>query len=65
MTGFVVDASVAIAWLFEDEVTPETEAVLDHLSDQEGHALAISEIRPRRSADSTTLATSSSHNPGA
>ena len=44
MTGFVVDASVAIAWLFEDEVTPETEAVLDRLSDQEAHAPGLWEL---------------------
>ena len=44
MTGFVVDASVAIAWLFEDEVTPETEAVLDRLSDQEAHAPGLWEF---------------------
>jgi len=29
---FVVDASVALAWCFEDEATPQTEAVLDRLS---------------------------------
>jgi predicted nucleic acid-binding protein len=44
VTGFVVDASVAIAWLFEDEVTPETEAVLDRLSDQEAHAPGLWEL---------------------
>lgn len=44
MTGFVVDASVAIAWLFEDEMTPETEAVLDRLSDQEAHAPGLWEL---------------------
>ena len=44
MTGFVVDASVAIAWIFEDEVTPETEAVLDRLSDQEAHAPGLWEL---------------------
>jgi predicted nucleic acid-binding protein len=42
--GFVVDASVAVAWLFEDEVTPETEAVLDRLSDQEAHAPGLWEL---------------------
>lgn len=29
MTGFVVDASVALAWCFEDEVTAESDALLD------------------------------------
>lgn len=30
---FVVDASVTLAWCFEDEATPQTEAILDRLSD--------------------------------
>lgn len=30
---FVVDASVTLAWCFEDEAKPETEAILDLLSD--------------------------------
>jgi predicted nucleic acid-binding protein len=30
---FVLDASVAMTWCFEDEATPETEAVLDRLAD--------------------------------
>lgn len=30
---FVLDASVAMAWCFEDESTPETEAVLDRLTE--------------------------------
>jgi predicted nucleic acid-binding protein len=30
---FVLDASVAIAWCFEDETNPDTEAVLDRLTD--------------------------------
>jgi predicted nucleic acid-binding protein len=30
---FVVDASVTLAWCFEDETTPQTEAILDRLSD--------------------------------
>jgi predicted nucleic acid-binding protein len=29
---FVVDASVTLAWCFEDEATPQTEAVLDRLT---------------------------------
>ena len=29
--AFVLDTSVTIAWCFEDEVTPYTEAVLDRL----------------------------------
>ncbi len=30
---FVVDASVTLAWCFEDEASPQTEAILDLLSD--------------------------------
>jgi predicted nucleic acid-binding protein len=44
VTGFVVDASVAIAWLFEDEATPETEAVLDRLANEEAHAPGLWEL---------------------
>ncbi len=31
MTGFVLDASVALAWCFHDEASAETAAVLDQL----------------------------------
>lgn len=31
MSRFVVDCSVAAAWCFEDEATPQTEALLDRL----------------------------------
>jgi predicted nucleic acid-binding protein len=44
VTGFVVDASVAIAWLFEDEATPETEDVLDRLAHEEAHAPGLWEL---------------------
>jgi len=30
---FVVDASITLAWCFEDEASPQTEAILDLLSD--------------------------------
>lgn len=30
---FVVDASVTLAWCFEDEASPQTETILDMLSD--------------------------------
>ena len=33
MSVFVLDCSVAAAWLFEDEATPETDALLDQLAD--------------------------------
>lgn len=39
MTRFVLDASVAVAWCFEDEKTAYTEAVLDRLAG-DGEALA-------------------------
>ena len=32
MTGFVLDASVTMAWCFDDEATPETWALLDRLA---------------------------------
>ena len=32
MSVFVLDCSVAVAWLFEDEATPETDALLDRLA---------------------------------
>lgn len=32
MTGFVLDASVTMAWCFEDEATPEAWALLDRLA---------------------------------
>ncbi|MDQ3887189.1 MAG: hypothetical protein M3308_09365 [Actinomycetota bacterium] len=31
----VIDTAVTMAWCFEDESTPETEAVLDRLGDGE------------------------------
>lgn len=34
---FVLDASMALSWCFEDEATPETEKVLDRLGDD--HAI--------------------------
>ena len=33
MSVFVLDCSVAAAWLFEDEASPETDALLDQLAD--------------------------------
>ena len=33
MSAFVLDCSIAVAWLFDDEVTPETDALLDRLKD--------------------------------
>ena len=33
MSAFVLDCSIAVAWLFDDEVTPETDELLDRLKD--------------------------------
>ena len=33
MSAFVLDCSIAVAWLFNDETTPETDALLDRLKD--------------------------------
>lgn len=33
MTAFVLDCSIAAAWLFEDEARPETDILLAHLKD--------------------------------
>ena len=32
--SFILDASMAMAWLFEDEATPGSEAVLDRLAEE-------------------------------
>ena len=37
MTGFVLDASVALAWCFDDESTPGAWALLDRLRTAPGH----------------------------
>ena len=34
MTGFVIDASVALAWCFGDEATEATRALLDRFEDE-------------------------------
>ena len=39
--AFVVDASVALAWCFEDEATPYAESVLDRLQHTEAVVPAI------------------------
>jgi len=41
LTDFVVDASVAMAWCFEDESTPFTEAVLQRLTTDRACAASI------------------------
>jgi predicted nucleic acid-binding protein len=34
VTGFVIDASVALAWCFDDEATEATRALLDRFEDE-------------------------------
>ena len=41
MTSFVLDASIAMAWCFEDEATPTTQAVLASLSETSAAVPAI------------------------
>jgi len=41
---FVLDASVTLAWCFEDEATPRTEAILDLLADDSAIAPALWEL---------------------
>ena len=36
MSAFVLDCSIAASWLFEDEATPETDALLQRLETDEG-----------------------------
>ena len=61
MSAFVLDCSVAVAWLFDDEATPESDALLDRLKDdgafvpalwrlELGNVLARAERRKRISA---------------
>lgn len=38
---FVVDTSVTMAWWFEDEITPATEAVLDRLATEDALVPAL------------------------
>lgn len=56
--SFVLDTSVTMAWLFEDEVTEQTERLLDSLSEEEawvpslwsyevGNVLVVAERRGR------------------
>jgi predicted nucleic acid-binding protein len=35
VTGFVLDCSIAATWCFDDEATPETDALMDRAKEQE------------------------------
>ena len=37
MSDFVLDCSIAASWLFEDEVTPETDRLLESLTERSAH----------------------------
>jgi len=65
MTGLVLDCSVAVAWCFEDEASPETDAILERVRDggalvpalwhlELGNVLVQAERRQRLSAAATT-----------
>jgi predicted nucleic acid-binding protein len=41
VTGFVLDASVAVAWCFDDEGTPAAWALLDRLDTAQGYVPAL------------------------
>lgn len=41
---FVVDASVTLAWCFDDEATPRTEAILDLLTEESAIVPALWEL---------------------
>lgn len=65
MSGLVLDCSVAVSWCFEDEASPETDAVLERVRDEGalvpalwhlelGNVLVQAERRKRLSAADTT-----------
>ena len=65
MSGLVLDCSVAVAWCFEDEASPETDAVLERVRDEGalvpalwhlelGNVLVQAERRKRLTAADTT-----------
>ena len=58
MSGFVIDASIALAWCFDDEATDATRALLDRFEDEHAevpslwhlelaNALAVGERKKR------------------
>lgn len=65
MSGLVLDCSVAVSWCFEDEASPETDALLERVRDEGalvpalwhlelGNVLIQAERRKRLSAADTT-----------
>ena len=65
MSGLVIDCSVAVAWCFEDEVSAETDAILERVRDEGalvpalwhlelGNVLVQAERRKRLTAADTT-----------
>ena len=65
MSGLVLDCSVAVSWCFEDEASPETDAILDRVADEGaivpalwhlelGNVLIQAERRKRLTAADTT-----------
>jgi len=65
MAGVVVDASVAASWCFEDETSPFTESVLDHVTQngarvpalwlfEMSNVLAVAERRGRIDVEQVT-----------
>ena len=61
MSVFVLDCSIAVAWLFDDEAAPETDALLEQMKDsgalvptlwrlELGNVLARAERRKRITA---------------
>lgn len=51
MSAFVLDCSVAVAWLFQDEATKETDLLLDKLKQD----AAYLELAMRKGLDLATL----------
>ena len=41
MSGFVLDASIALAWCFDDEATDETTALLDRMERESAHVPSL------------------------
>lgn len=65
MSGLVLDCSVAVSWCFEDEATPETDAILERVAAEGavvpalwhlelGNVLVQAERRKRLTAADTT-----------